>query len=313
MSEAPIALFVYKRPDHVRWTLESLTNCPEFGASALYVFCDGPKSEKDRPAVQRAREVARSLAGPRAVFLESEVNRGLANSIVTGVTRVLAEHERIVVVEDDLIVAPQFLTFLNLALERYAKEPKVMQVSGHMFDVPEFTTRREALFLPLTTSWGWATWARAWTAFDPVASGWEALRVDRALRKRFNIGGSIDYAKMLCSQAEGMLDSWAIRWYWSVFRREGVVVFPPQTLVSNAGFNSTGTHGWRVARRLLGHDPSFPESGCPTFPTTIAVLPTDVAAIKTSLQRQRLYSHWLAPPIWALRRALRRATKLRSP
>ncbi len=168
---APIALFIYKRPEHARRTIASLKVCAGYEESRLYVFADGPKSEAEIPAVQATRAVARELLGPRAVFIEQDHNRGLANSIIAGTTELCERHGQVVVVEDDLVLAPSFLRFLNEGLERYKGEPRVMQVAGHMFDVPSLADKQEALFLPKITSWGWATWKRAWDRFDPSASG----------------------------------------------------------------------------------------------------------------------------------------------
>lgn len=240
-SWAPIALFIYKRPEHARRTIASLRSCLGFEESPLYVFADGPKTEADVSAVQATRAAAHELLGPRAVFVERDQNRGLANSIIAGTTELCERHGRVVVVEGDLTLGPSFLRFLNEGLERYEDEPRVMQVAGHMFDVPSLADKQEALFLPMTSSWGWATWKRAWDQFDPSASGWRE-RLVGAEAKRFDLGGRYDYSGMLERQMNGDIDSWAIRWYYSVFVRGGLVLYPPRTLVLNLGFDGTGTH-----------------------------------------------------------------------
>jgi hypothetical protein len=245
---APIALFIYKRPEHARRTISSLRACPGYAESPLYVFADGPKSHADAPAVQATRATARELLGPRAVFVERDQNRGLANSIIAGTTELCERHGRVVVIEDDLVLAPQFLQFLNEGLERYENEPRVMQVAGHMFDVPSLADSQEALFLPMTTSWGWATWKRAWDRFDPSASGWRE-RLVGAEAERFDLFGRCDYSGMLRRQMNGGIDSWAIRWYYSVFTLDGLVLFPPRTLARHEGQDGSGTHG-RFVRRI---------------------------------------------------------------
>ena len=239
---APIALFVYKRAEHARRAVASLQACDGAQSSPIYVFADGPKTEAEVPAVQATRAAARELLGGSAVFVEQDRNRGLATSIIEGTTELCNQFGRVIVVEDDLVVARSFLRFLNEGLERYRDEPRVMQISGHMFDVPAFAHQREALLLPMTTSWGWATWKRAWTLFDSSASGWRARLADKAEADRFNLGGRYDYARMLTRQMTGAIDSWAIRWYYTVFAHHGLVLYPPRTLVSNIGFDGSGTH-----------------------------------------------------------------------
>jgi len=240
---APVALFIFNRPEHLRRTIESLKLCDGFTDSPVIVFGDGARGAHDVPAVEATRRVARELLGEHAEYHLSDSNRGLARSIIDGVELLLALHGRVIVVEDDLMLAPGFLRFLNEGLDHYAADERVYQVSGHMFDVREFVQRREALLLPLTTTWGWATWERAWKAFDPKASGWQSLRQDHALRNRFNLRGAYDYTQMLEKQMAEQRQSWGIRWYWSVFTRSGLVCFPPRSLVANIGMDGTGTHG----------------------------------------------------------------------
>lgn len=257
---APIGLFIHRRPEHTRRTIMSLHACEGMQASPIYVFADGPRTEADVPAVEATRSVARELLGGRAVFVEQQQNRGLADSVIAGTTELCDRFGQCIIVEDDLVVVPAFLRFLNEGLTRYRDEPRVMQISGHVFDVPTFAQRREALLLPMTTSWGWATWKRAWDLFDPAATGWRELLSNAAEATRFDLGDRFDYVRMLERQMKGEIDSWAIRWYYAVFAHHGLALFPPRTLVVNIGFDGSGTHD-RLALRAhqapLGDGASF--------------------------------------------------------
>lgn len=251
MNYSPIALFVYKRPEHTRLTLESLMQCPEFTDSPLYVFCDGVKKEEDREKVNQTRALVHSLLNGKAKIIESSENKGLANSIIAGVSNICEIYGRAIVLEDDLVVAPEFLTFLNAALDQYQDQESVMQVSGYMFPIPELIVETEALFLPFTYSWGWATWQRAWSKFDPQSTGWEVLKSDKDMRSRFDLDDSYSLFNMLNQQMSGKIDSWAVRWYWSVFKHNGNVLYPPQSYITNIGLDGSGTHGsWYVSQRL---------------------------------------------------------------
>jgi hypothetical protein len=288
---APIGLFIHRRPEHTRRTILGLLACDGVESSSIYVFADGAKTEGEIPAVEATRAVARELLGDGAVFVEQEANRGLAASIITGATDLCRRHGSLIAVEDDLIVAPSFLSFLNEGLQRYRDEQRVMQISGHMFDVPSLKDQREAIFLPMTTSWGWATWERAWTLFDPSASGWRERLHDEAELRRFNLDGRYDYARMLTRQMAGEIDSWAIRWYYTVFARAGLVLFPPRTLVSNIGLDGTGTHG----RLALAARQAAVEHGAPfDFPSEVLLSPRAdevfdaVSEFRPSSARRRL-------------------------
>ncbi len=241
MALAPIALFLYRRPEHTRRTLESLRACAELARSPLVVFCDAAKTSEAEDAVRETRAVARRLV-PNATFVERDRNYGLARSIIEGVSELTARYGKVIVVEDDLEVAPSFLRFMNEGLDRYANDDQVMQVSGYQFPLdPPLTAR--SLFLSFPTSWGWATWQRAWQHFDPQATGYQRLKADAALRRRFDLDGSYPYFDMLERQQRGEIDSWAIRWHLSVMLSDGLVLYPARSLVVNTGFDGSGTHG----------------------------------------------------------------------
>lgn len=242
MNPAPIALFAYNRPKHLQQAVDSLCRNTLAGQSDLHVFSDGPAGEEQVEAVQQVRAVLKEITGFASVTVhESSQNRGLAASVIEGVTLLCGDHERAIILEDDLVVSPHFLSYMNAALDRYRDETRVMQISGHMFPV-EIDTEADACFLPFVTSWGWATWARAWAHFDPAAHGYGELVRDRRRRRQFNMNGAYDYFSMLEKQMQGRIDSWAVRWNLSVFMRDGLVLYPARTMVENRGFDGSGVH-----------------------------------------------------------------------
>jgi Glycosyl transferase family 2 len=298
---APIAIFAYNRPGHLQTTLTSLARCNGFAESAVVVFCDGPKTSQDRQAVAATRQVAQAQLGLHAEYRFREENAGLAPSIIGGVTEVVERLGRVIVLEDDLELSPYFLTYMNSALDRYANNPEVYQVSGQLFESPNLYGSDEAMFLPFTTSWGWGTWRRAWRQFDSAAAGWESLMRDRTLRKRFNLGGSYDFSTMLQRQIAGHGDSWAIRWYWSVFRNNGVVCFPPCSLIRNTGLDGSGTHG-RGRLRKFKEQGALREITDIRLPDQVAVNDKNFDSIKRAIWMRN--GGWIGAVISALRRGL---------
>jgi hypothetical protein len=135
----------------------------------------------------------------------------------------------------------------------------------------------DGLFLPLISCWGWGTWQRAWSQFDPSAAGYSRLERDPDLRARFNLDGNYDYFGMLKDQIEGKIDSWGVRWLLSVFLKDGLVLYPRRSLVQNVGIDGTGTHGAGTAS--LQDDlriESDAARGCECWPSDISV---DAAAL----------------------------------
>lgn len=237
---APIILFIYNRPEHTRRTVTSLLKNPEAAMSDLFVFSDAAKDKNAEEAVQQVREYIRQITGFKTVTIdERESNWGLANSVIDGVTRICNEFGKVVVLEDDLQVSPHFLAYMNAGLEKYKHDEQVMQIAGYMFPV-NIQIKEDTLFLPFISSWGWATWSRSWQKFDPDSDNYQVLKNDPKMIHEFNLRGNYDYFKMLKSQQDGETNSWAIRWYLSVFVSNGLALYPKQTLVENIGFDGTG-------------------------------------------------------------------------
>ena len=239
---APIALFAFKRPTHLRQTLESLSRNPEFNQSELHIYCDGARRIDEEEAVSQTREVARSWPHAHKTLHEAESNLGLAHSIILGVTILCEQRGHVIVVEDDLTVSPGFLSFLNRALDIYKNESKVMQISAFMFNINLDENIQDSFFLPFTTSWGWATWNRSWQKFDPDMAGYNVIKNNRKFRFDFDLFGAYPYFAMLEKQRVGKIDSWAVRWYLSVFLSGGLILYPRRSLVINEGFDGSGTH-----------------------------------------------------------------------
>lgn len=240
-NSSPIALFTYNRPKHTRQTVEALQRNEIASESDLFIFSDAPKNLKAVAAVREVREYIRGITGFKSVtVVERENNFGLAASIIDGVTNLCDEYGQVIVLEDDLVVSPVFLTFMNTALDKYRDEERVMQISGNMFPVLHPETLPKTFFCRATTSWGWATWERAWRKFEPSAQKLASKIIAQKLRKEFDIGG--DHFQMLVMQENGEGDSWAIRWYASVFLAGGLCLHPSLSLVANIGHDRSGVH-----------------------------------------------------------------------
>lgn len=244
---SPILLFVYNRPEHAKKTLEALSKNYLAENSHLIIYADGPKkniSNQERDLIERTRAVVRSSNWPGSIeVVERSINFGLANNIINGVSATLDRNSSVIVLEDDLITGKYFLKYMNYALQKYAQNERVMQISGYNFPVPNIRKNSKAFFLPMTTSWGWGTWKRAWSKFDFYAKGYEVLKVNKKLKDKFDLDGVYPYSEMLINQIElSSIDSWAIRWWWTVFENNGLCLFPDVSLLRNIGFDNSGTH-----------------------------------------------------------------------
>lgn len=239
MTYAPIALFTYSRADHTQAAVESLLRNKEASETDLYIFSDGPKTEAKVEAVAENRRYIHTITGFKSIHIvEREKNWGLANSLIAGITDVVNQYGRVIVVEDDLILSPYFLCFMNEALEKYEDDDRVSAVSAFLNPIKEQAP--DTFFLRYFACWGWATWKRAWSLLNTDAN--DLLRQMRWRSKDFNIGGTSDFYGMLYCQKLGLVDSWAVRFYASSYLANKLVVFPGHTLAIQNGMDGTGTH-----------------------------------------------------------------------
>lgn len=244
MHLAPIVLFAYNRPQHTLQTLEALSKNKLAKDSVLYIYADGPKSnakEKEIASIEETRKVIRLKQWCGEVhIIESEANKGLADSIISGVTDIVNKYGSIIVLEDDIVTAPLFLTYMNEALKLYENEDKVMHISGFL----PYTTGAEKLpdtfFLRFMSCWGWATWKSAWSQL--------IMDIDYlydALPKRtdfddYNLNGVLNHFSQVELNRNGQLKTWAIKWYSTIFLNEGLCLYPKRSLVENIGFDGSG-------------------------------------------------------------------------
>lgn len=243
MSLAPIALFAFKRPEHLARTLESLQANPLAQASELYLYSDGPRNSEDRSAVEEVRILAHSVKGFKRVHLHEQAeNLGLSRSVIGGVTELSKTYGRVIVLEDDLVVAPGFLSFMNQVLHLYQDERKIMQVSGYMFPVERPERLGSTFLCKVPASWGWGTWERAWGLLELDSAKLLSSLEDAGRRYEFNLKGAYPYFEHLGLQATGKIDVWGVRWYASMFARGGLCLYPSQSLVKNIGMDGSGVH-----------------------------------------------------------------------
>jgi hypothetical protein len=245
---APIALFAFRRPNHLHRTVQSLLSNSLASQSDLYVFCDGPRTTSDAILVNEVRGYAKGIRGFRSLtVIEQSENLGLATSIYNGVSKLCDEYGKVIVVEDDLFLNREFLAFLNQGISLYSKNPKVYQISGYMYPLTHSNRLIcDSFFLPVVSCWGWATWSSAWQDFNLGKPTCSEFLATRESRRRFNLDGAYNYYQLLVDQKKGRAKSWGVLWYEHVFSKDGVVLYPRHSLVTNVGCDGSGVNG-------LGH------------------------------------------------------------
>lgn len=289
---APIAVFVYRRPQHTARLIESLLANELVGRSRLFVYCDGPRSADELNPVMDTRGIVHMGLGGRAEIIARDTNVGLARSIIGGVTELTRRFGRVIVLEDDLILHSGCIHFLNAALAHYADDRRVYHVNAYRYPLPDATC---CSFVRLPSSWGWGTWERAWGEFEPDAALLELRIREAKLVSAMDFGGTFPYFAMLQAQAQGRIDSWAIRWYASVLLRRGLALYPDVSQVINGGMDNSGVH--------CGATRDFDV----TVGTTSARWPSEVVEDEVTYEQMRIFFRGVREtPARRVRRKLKR-------
>lgn len=242
MYLAPICLFTYTRLQETQQTVAALQQNNLAYESDLFVFLDGPRREQDVLLVNAVRAYIREIKGFKSVeIIESEQNKGLAASIIAGVTMVLNNHESVIVLEDDLITSPNFLDFMNQALRFYRNEQHIQSISAYSLLLRKNV--EPLYFQTRPGSWGWATWKDRWeTDIFNTEKIRLSIQKNPKLLTQFKHQCGADMPEMLLDSLNGKNDSWYVRWAFNQFLTKRVTVFPSKSYVQNIGFNDQGTH-----------------------------------------------------------------------
>ncbi|MEF2154768.1 hypothetical protein V3390_00720 [Luteimonas sp. FXH3W] len=239
---APVVLFAFNRPAHTKQTLDALAENSLAARTRLIVYCDGPRDQRDSSAIAAVCEIVREARGFLSVELRvSPQNKGLAGSIIEGVSNVCEEYGRVIVMEDDLVTSREFLSFMNKALDRYETEPGVWHISGWNYPIPD-DGLGDAFFLRVMNCWGWATWQDRWHHYrkdtDALINTFTPSDI-----KRFSLNGAGDFWKQVQLNESGQINTWAIYWYATIFKNNGLCLNPAVSYVLNIGHDGSGTHG----------------------------------------------------------------------
>jgi hypothetical protein len=241
MVLAPIVLFVYNRPEHTKKTLKALQENILSSDSDLFIYSDASKGDDSSTQVNEVRGLIKNVSGFKsATVIKQEKNQGLANSIINGVTEIVNKYGKIIVLEDDLVTSPYFLTFMNDALNFYEYKKKVWHISGWNYPISSEGLGDTFLWRTMNC-WGWATWSDRWQFFEK-----NTVKITQDFSKKdikyFNLDGAENFWGQVLANKEGKINTWAVYWYATIFRNKGLCLNPSQTFVDNIGLDGSGVH-----------------------------------------------------------------------
>ncbi len=246
MSYAPIIIFVYNRADHFIETYNALAACKEAKESELFIFSDGAKNDAGKDKVSEVRTAVSAVKNSgdfkSVTVTESPVNKGLAASVIAGVTEVINKHGKVIVVEDDCVVSTHFLNYINNALDYYENNKKIGSIAGYtpMIDLPD-DYKNDVFAAYRSCSCTWATWKDRWEGVDWELKDIKDFYKSSKLIRRLNANGSDRFIR-LYRQTKGNGSSWSVRFGAHLVRNSLMTVYPRFSYITNIGCDESGVH-----------------------------------------------------------------------
>lgn len=244
--QAPVALFVYNRLNHTKQVLQALDENIDADKTDLFIFSDAPADDTERENVKDVRAFI-GRYGSYSKFKHVEIsyaqkNKGLSASLIEGITQVINRYGRVIVLEDDHVTSPDFIVFMNKALDYYENDNRIWSISGFTPDLKILNRYKNDVYCGCRGDcWGWATWKDRFDRVDWEVKDYEKFIGDKKAQRRFNRGG-LDMTPLLKMQQEGKVNSWAIRWCYQEYLENMFTIFPRCSKVKNIGFDGTGTN-----------------------------------------------------------------------
>ena len=239
---APICLFTYNRLNETKKTIYALQNNFLASQSDLFIFSDGPKNKNTLKQINYVRKFLKSIDGFKTVkIFENKKNKGLAKSIIEGVTKVLSEYDKVIVLEDDLVTSKNFLDFMNKSLDFYENYKEIKSINGYSINIGQPASKFSTFSIMRTYSWGWATWKDCWN--KNIFNNKIIKEKIKAINlKDFDKKCGADMSKMLLNSLAGKNDSWYAKWVFNHYTEDKYAIYPFLSKIINIGYGSSATH-----------------------------------------------------------------------
>ena len=227
---APIIIFAYKRVKHLKKTIEALKMNSLASSSSLIVYSDGPRSSKDKIEVAEVRRYLDGVDGFKEVIvIKHPWNLGVEQNNYNGITETFRKYGKGIFLDDDIVVSPFFLSFMNKALDLYETEERVGAICAYR--LPNNKNLPDSFFFKGFSSWGWAGWERSWRNFQYDTQN---------LLNWFQDEGKDSV--LLKKQEKEFRFTWDVLWSASLIYSDQYVLYPGKALVQNIGHDGTGEH-----------------------------------------------------------------------
>jgi len=248
-SISPIVISTYIRLEHLKKTISALQVNSLADKSHLFILSDAPK-EGDELRVKKVRNYLKTITGFAQITLIEREENGRVTNNRGGMRQVLDEYGKLIFLEDDIITAPGFLEYMNLALNKYANDPKVFSISGYCppILIPN-NYEFDAYFVRRFNAWGFGIWKDRFDTIQYVSEQRYADFINSEDDVRdFTENGGVDMLEMLRVDAAGRIDALDVKAMFAQYKLDQYTLYPVSSLIQNIGMDGSGLHSSRTRR-----------------------------------------------------------------
>lgn len=233
-------LFTYIRSYHTGQVISSLKHST-IQPQKLFIFQDGLKRGDDEIQWRKVNDLVNSIDWCDKEVITAEHNKGLADSIVTGINYAFREYDAVIVLEDDCVPTANFIDFMQQCFEMYKDKKNVYSVSGYSWPIALEKKEYDVYGCGRISSWGWGTWKDRWRIFKKDYELASKMKKEKSASENLALWG-MDLEDTLVGNIRGICDSWAVFWALNVIAQKGICISPYESFIRNIGMDGTGVH-----------------------------------------------------------------------
>jgi hypothetical protein len=247
LTKSNIGIFIlaYSRLTHLKKTIYALDNRLSKD-DKIYIFCDNFSNDQNTKIVSKVKGVIKYLENldkKRFIVTFRNERLGLRKNWHLAWSYMFNKFDKVVCLEDDIVINKNFLPFMKYYLNLYKNNPRIMNISGFStkMKIPK-DYEYDCYLTKRSMSWGQGSWRRVWLKFEKQKQNHKNILKVKKNKKKLILAGGEDILRAMILDYWKIIESIQVWWIWNIIRNNGYCINPVGSLVKNIGFDGTGYH-----------------------------------------------------------------------
>ncbi len=238
MEDIALVYFIFNRPEKTKVSFDAIRKAKP---KNLVIYSDGPKNKIDIEKVNLVRAIVSVIDWDcRLTQINHAENIGCKSNILNGIGKVLETFEKVIIIEDDIVINQSFIDFCSKMLYKYEFSENIYAITGFNGLLKNAITNQDGFLSKRHCNWGWATWKRAWKDFKDLQFV-ESTKMTDSIDKYFNHKFPANLYKHVFNDKQFTNENWDILWDLYMISKDGYSISSSINLIKNIGFDKEGT------------------------------------------------------------------------